>query len=240
MRRALSALLVLTLIGVPAQASDFSALAKPEFARFLLLPAKRQRQLECAGLALYLADHGGKPKKAAARRLADEVTQRLTRDLGDAALAKDMVEGKAAGHADPTRTEPIYAKTREYLAERCADLFANAEKGGAELSADLGPLPLRPIELPSAEQCLAVAMRADELGDHQGRRMLAGLRAARLDNAPAAERAARSAVVESGVDMLRKLSVDGDVLDAMSMACIPTSLEAVKDLPREFWGEDEQ
>ena len=156
MKRLIGMAVAIVLVA-PTQASDFSKLAEPAFGRSMLISAVRERQKECAGLALYWAEHGKAPGKEGARRLADAVAARLTIEIGDAVLARSLVEGKAAGYADPTKTEPFWTEVRDYLTQKCEPYFEAARKGDSELAVALGPMPTELLQLPSEEQCLATA-----------------------------------------------------------------------------------
>jgi len=226
MKRFLGLLLGVAIIA-PIQASDFSKLAEPAFGRSMLISAVRERQKECAGLALYWSERGQSPGTVAAKRLADAVTRRLAIEIGDAVLARSLVEGKAAGYADPTKTEPFWVEVRDYLTQKCEPYFAAASKGDAELAATLGPMPNALLELPSAEQCLATADYARETGlGHWDEEVGELLREERFHNVDAKERDARQAVVEGGLKVLRDKKPDEDHLELMFVACLPTVREA--------------
>ena len=227
MKRFLGLLLGVAIIA-PTQASDFSKMAEPAFGRSMLISAVRERQKECAGLALYWSERGRSPGTEAAKRLADAVVGRLTIEIGNGALAREFVDGRAASYADPTRTEPIWAETRDYLTQKCEPYFDAARKGDAELAAALGPMPNALLELPSAEQCLATAEYAKETGlGHWDEEVGELLRKERFQNADAKERDARQAVVDGGVKVLREKQPDEGQLEQMFIACLPTVREAV-------------
>ena len=73
--------------------------------------------------ALYWSERGKAPGKDGAKRLADAVAGRLAVEIGDAVLARSLVEGKAAGYADPTRTEHFWVEVRDYLTQKCEPYF---------------------------------------------------------------------------------------------------------------------
>lgn len=221
MKRLLGLLLVAT-ITAPTHGSDFSKLAEPAFGRSMLISAARERQKECAGLALYRAERGQSPGTAGAKRLAKGVVSRLTIEIGDAALAQELVEGKAASYADPTKTEPLWVEVRDYLTQKCEPYFVAARKGDPELAAVLGPMPTEILQLPSEEQCLATADYAKETGLGQWDEELAELlRKERFHNVDAKERTAREAVVEGGLKVLREKKPDEGHLQQMFIACLP-------------------
>ena len=218
-------------VAAPTPASDFSKLAEPAFGRSILISPVRERQKECAGLALYRSERGQSPGKDAAKRLADAVVGRLTIEIGDSVLAHSLVEGKAAGYADPTRTEPFWVEVRDYLTQKCEPYFAASRKGDAELAAALGPMPTVLLQLPSAEQCLATADYAKETGlgnwDEEVGELL---RKERYHNVDAKERDARQAIVEGGLKFLHEKKPDADHLELMFVACLPTVRAAAERL----------
>ena len=224
-------LLLALAISTPSHASDFSRLAEPAFGRSMLISAVRERQKECAGLALYWSDRGKAPGKDGAKRLVDAVAGRLAVEIGDAVLARSLVEGKAAGYADPTRTEPFWVEVRDYLTQKCEPYFDAARKGDAELAAALGPMPTELLRLPDPEQCLATADYAKETGlanwDEEVGELL---RKERFQNVDAKERDARQAIVEGGLRFLRETKPDEDHLELMFVACLPTVRAAAERL----------
>lgn len=224
-------LLLALTIALPSFASDFSMLAEPAFGRSMLISAARERQKECAGLALYWAERGRSPGKEGAKRLADAVVSRLTIEIGDAKLAGELVEGKAAGYADPTKTEPFWAEVRDYLTQKCQPYFNAARKGGPELATALGPMPTELLQLPSEEQCLATADYAKETGlGHWDEEVGELLRRERFQYVDAKERDARQAVVEGGLKVLREKKPSEGQLEMMFVACMPTVVAAGKRL----------
>ncbi len=226
MKRLIGMAVAIVLVA-PAQASDFSKLAEPAFGRSMLISAVRERQKECAGLALYWAERGKAPGKEGARRLADAVAARLTIEIGDAVLARSLVEGKAAGYADPTKTEPFWTEVRDYLTQKCEPYFEAARKGDSELAVALGPMPTELLQLPSEEQCLATADYAKETGlGHWDEEVGELLRKERFGNVDEKERAARQAIVDGGIKVLREKKPDADQLELMFVACLPTVREA--------------
>lgn len=227
MKRILGLLLGVAIIA-PGAASDFSKLAEPAYGRSMLISPVRERQKECAGLALYWAERGRSPGKEGAKRLADAVVSRLTVEIGDARLAGVLVEDKAANYADPAKTEPFWTEVRDYLTQQCQPYFEAARKGDSELAAQLGPMPAALLELPSAEQCLATADYAKETGlGHWDEEVGELLRKERFHNVDAKERDARQAVVDGGVKVLRENKPDERQLEQMFVACLPTVREAV-------------
>ena len=240
MKRFLGLLLGVAIIA-PTQASDFSRLAEPAFGRSMLISAQRERQKECAGLALYWAERGRAPGTEAAKRLADAVVGRLTVEIGDAKLARELVDGKAAGYADPTKTEPIWAEVRDYLTQKCEPYFDAAGKGDATLAAKLGPMPTALLQLPSEEQCLATAEYAKETGLGQWDEEVGELlRQERFHDVDAKEQAARQAVVEGGLKVLRDMKPDEDHLELMFVACLPTVRAAAERMGPDISGQLER
>ena len=226
MKRLLGLTLALA-IATPSLASDFSMLAKPAYGRSMLISPIRERQKECAGLALYRSERGQAPGKDGAKRLADAVAGRLTIEIGDAVLARSLVEGKAAGYADPARTEPFWVEVRDYLTQKCEPYFDAARKGDSELAAALGPMPTELLQLPSEEQCLATADYAKETGlGHWDEEVGELLRKERFNDVDAKERDARQAAVDGGLRVLREKKPDEDHLELMFIACLPTVREA--------------
>lgn len=220
-------LMLAVAITAPSLASDFSKLAEPAFGRSMLISAVRERQKECAGLGLYWSERGKLPGKDGAKRLADAVTSRLTIEIGDAVLARALVEGKAAGYSDPTRTEAFWIEVRDYLTQKCEPYFDAAKEGDAELAAKLGPMPTELLQLPSEEQCLATADYAKETGlGHWNEEVGELLRKERFHNVDAKERDARQAVVDGGLKVLREQKPDEDHLEMMFIACLPTVRQA--------------
>ena len=229
--RAATGFLLFALTVAPIQASDFSRLAEPAFGRSMLISAQRQRQTECAGLALYWSERGRSPGTEAAKRLSDAVVGRLTVEIGDATLARELVDGKAAGYADPTKTEAIWTEVRDYLTQKCEPYFDAAGKGDAALAAKLGPMPTALLQLPSEEQCLATAEYAKETGlGHWEEEVGELLRKERFHGVDAKERAARQAVVDGGLKVLREKKPDEDHLELMFVACLPTVRAAAERL----------
>lgn len=221
------------VLGAPAQASDFRQIADPRFARSLLITAPRQLQVDCAGLALHRSETGAVSGEAA-NRLADAVGRRLGIDVADPIFARNLIEDRAAGHADPTKTDRVWAELRRDLEAKCASLFAAASKSQADVEAALGPVPTEPRELPNAEQCLAVARYAEETGAVEwSREMGELLQSARIERAGPDERAAREKTVATGIDFLRSKQTDGDRLEIMSVACLPAVTDAAKELALE-------
>jgi hypothetical protein len=230
-RVATSFLLSSLAVTAPSQASDFSKLAEPAFGRSMLISPVRERQKECAGLALYWSERGKSPAKEGAKRLADAVVARLTIEIGDAVLARSLVEGKAAGYADPTKTEPFWVEVRDYLTQKCEPYFDAAKKGDSELGAKLGPMPTELLQLPSEEQCLATADYARETGlGHWDEEVGDLLRKERFQNVDAKQRDARQAIVEGGLKFLRETKPDEDHLELMFVACLPTVRAAAERL----------
>ena len=182
-------LLLAVAATAPSMASDFSKLTEPAFGRSMLISAVRERQKECAGLGLYWAERGQSPGKNGAKQLADAVVVRLTVEIGDGKLARELVDGKAASYADPTRTEPIWTEARDYLTQKCEPYFAAARQGDSELATILGPVPTELLQLPSEEQCLATADYAKETGlGHWDEEVGELLRKERFHNVDAKER----------------------------------------------------
>lgn len=239
--KGLLGLLLAVAVTAPSIASDFSKLAEPAFGRSMLISAVRERQKECAGLGLYWAERGQSPGAEGAKRFADAVVGRLTIEIGDAALARELVEGKAASYADPTKTEPFWVEVRDYLTQKCEPYFAAARKGDSELAAILGPMPTVLLQLPSEEQCLATADYAKETGlGHWDEEVGELLRKERFHNVDAKERAAREAVVEGGLKILREKKPDEDHLQQMFVACLPTVREAAMRLGPDLLDQPER
>lgn len=229
--RRLLALMLSIAVAAPAFASDFSKLAEPAFGRSMLISAERERQKECAGLALYWSERGQPPGKDGARRLAEAVVSRLTIEIGDAMLARGLVEGKAAGYADPTKTEPIWVEVRDYLTVQCEPYFEAARQGNPDLADMLGPMPTELLRLPDAEQCLATADYARETGlGHWDEEVGRLLRTERFERVDAKERAARQAAVDGGLKVLREKKPDANHLELMFIACLPTVRAAAERL----------
>lgn len=224
--------LALVSAGVaPGTASDFSKLAEPSFARSLLVSPVRQRQTECAGVALYRAELGQSPGKENARRLAEAVAKRLAIEVDDTAIGRALVDSKHASYADPTKSNQFWNEVRSEMALKCEPLFEASRKGDPELQAALGPMPTEPLTLPSEEQCLATSDYADETGlvdwDAEFGKLL---RKERFGNVDPRERARRQALVDGGIKELRAKKPDKDHLELMMVACLHTVAEAAKRL----------
>lgn len=220
-----------SLLITAANASDFSKLAEPSFARSLLISSVRQQQIECAGLGLFRSARGESPGKKGARLLADAVSRRLSIEVGNEAYAKEIVEGRAADYADPTKTDHFWVEVRDYMTRKCEPYFSASGNGESQLSAALGPMPTKPLTLPSEEQCLATADYVDQTKlldwDEDFGKVL---RKDRFGNVDPQERARRQAVVEGGIEVLREKKPDKDHLEMMLIACLHTVAEAAKRL----------
>ena len=138
-----------------AQASDFSELAKPEFARSLLLPAAQRDEIACA-----MKWSGGAKRKAYAPLIA-EIDDRAAAGTGKHLVEESgppVDEPVVELSLDPPEVDTAAAAQteQEILPQRCLDIVSAFERGGMAAAAPL--LAKRPeslIALPSTGHCIA-------------------------------------------------------------------------------------
>ncbi len=144
------AMLVMTiLLATPAQASDFSALGKPAFARGLLLSVDRREEVLCA-------QRWQRAGRTELDPLISEIQDRMGIEIGDAdeaALAFDFIADEPGGEADAPADWPRDPRLNAARCDRIASAFATG--GLAAATALLAPRPSGPIALPSTGFCLA-------------------------------------------------------------------------------------
>lgn len=228
-------ILIISLVGLitpgtPLRATDYSNMFDPRFARILVLPAKPVQQAECAGLALHFGESRPTFSKEMAARIADAVTRRLSVDLDDETIARELVETKAANHTDIGYEPETRADVVDILEGHCRTLFDEAAKGDAALNAALGSMPSEPIKLPDPGQCLGVMTYAAERDGHDpAKQFKVVLKEAWIDEAAAAERAARKAKVTTAISMLRSMAPTNYTLHDMVFSCMPTMKDVISN-----------
>ena len=144
-RLSLLVALAASLSASPAGASDFSALAKPEFARAMLLSEQRKEEIRCT-FSWVMSKQRSKLAPLTAeidRRAAIELGSReeFDRRDRDAEDYPDMAAAAAAERLNDPR--------------RCGELEAGFLKSGKAAFALLAPESPGPIPLPSTGHCLA-------------------------------------------------------------------------------------
>lgn len=220
------------LVGaVPAEASDFGKLANPGYGRLALISDKRQHERSCAGLALHEAAHGRAPGKAAAEALAAVVSDRLGSDIGDRALAEELVSLAAGWWESGTQDPKTLAGARRTLMTNCAGMFRAAASG--RLDNELSPGSETPLGLPDMETCLAYAAVAKTLGsEHRGLDLESyeELREMWLGE-PGAHRAARERSLASKLAGLDPKPSPDRIEAMLAMGCMPAIAELAKRNP---------
>lgn len=204
------------------QATDYSTLFQPGYARVFLLTAERGQQAECAGLALYFRETRAGFSKDGANRLVDGVFRRLAADLGDDKIARELIDAKADNHSSLTYDTKTRAEITGMIEGHCRQLFDQAAKGQAELEAALGPVPMEPLALPDPGQCLAVASYAAENGIDGAKDFEQALTEYWMDRVTGAELATRKANLQTAIGVLRSGAPSSDQLHGMIFACTPT------------------
>lgn len=217
------------VMATPAPASDFSRLAKPGFARGLLLSADRQHELSCVALATARVrlKRGGSATDAAA--MSDALRALLTVELGDAAEARDLVEQRSSvwgPHSYDSRAEAAQRlKVVDAMSAQCAPLDDKFRTGGAAgfraaLSPSGGLISLLPLP-----ECIALAERSAREGGAQSffhAQDIEELQASIDEGRTISERAAlRQAVAAS------QKSLDGAKMDPRSLSMRALSCLAV-------------
>ena len=220
-----------SLAAIPAIATDYSSLTEPGVARIQLLSGERVLQVECAGLAMHLAQTRPGSDKAAATRLNDAVSRRLGAELGDPEGGRSYLAGKARNYASPVYDPGTIRDMIAIMEPKCRSLIAEAGKGGRTLEDALGPVPTAPLELPGPEKCLPLLI----YGVERNAEVLEGaadvvttLRNDRLADAGPGEAARQAAIITDGVNVLRQQAPDDDRLNGMIYACFPAIHEAAK------------
>ena len=221
----------LLLGAVPAEASDFGKLANPVYGRLALVSEKRDHERSCAGLALHEAAKGRAPGKVAAEALAAAVSDRLGSDIGDRALAEELVTFAAGWWESGTQDAKTLADARRLLLANCAAIFRAAASGRLEDA--LSPRSEKPLNIPDIETCLAYAAVAKTLGgEHRGfdlesyeevREMWLG--------EPGADRAARERSLASKLAGLDPKPSPDRTETMLAMGCMPAIADLAKRNP---------
>lgn len=160
MPRSLVAVAFATIFAAPALASDFSFLAKPEFARSLLMSPKQREEMVCTeGWVSASADQPLAP-------LIAEMDDRHAAALGSREFVEkrrpmideDVIDMELGENAAPPAGPSLADRRKRRLAElppRCAQLAAAFTSGGLSAAAALiAPRPASVIALPSTGHCL--------------------------------------------------------------------------------------
>lgn len=218
----------------PAAASDFSKLAKPAYARLALISEHRDHERSCAGLAMHEASQGRTPGVKGAQALAAAVVDRLASDLGDRAVAEELV-GYALGYWSSDMRDPKdVAAARELLLANCAAIFKAAVAG--EPSSALTPPSEKPLELPGVETCLAYAELARALPEDKGMFDLETYGEVREMwlNEPGADRVARERSLAARTQQMTPKPSPQRLEVNLAMACLPAISDLAKrSLPSE-------
>ena len=241
--RAIAVAVLAALVSLPASASDFSALGKPEFARSLLMSPGRQRDLTCVGLALANARlKRGVSRDASAMGAA--LRALLAIELGSDPEAGELIERNQSGWGPQfydTQTDAAQRyKAMVARSAECSPLFAAFQSGGiskfrAALSPSAGLIPLLPLPM-----CIALVERSakdngsdsffnagdlEEIRDLIAKGLSTEKRAA-LEQATAA---ARLAIAQSLIDPIR--------LRSRALSCLAVFHQSIDagqmDQPRE-------
>ncbi len=160
MRTCLAAVVFATILAAPAAASDFSFLAKPEFARTLLMSQQQREEMMCAEgwisagadkpLALLIAEMDDRHAAAlGSREFVEKRGPMVDEDVIEMELGETDVPSAGPSLAD--RRKDRLSK----LPPRCAHLAAAFTSGGLPAAVPLlAPRPASVIALPSTGHCL--------------------------------------------------------------------------------------
>lgn len=160
MKRILLGGLASSLVVIPAAASDFSFLAKPEFARTLLMSSQQREEMVCTeGWISAAADTPLTP-------LIAEMDDRHAAALGSREFVEkrgpmvdeDVIEMELGETDAPPAGPSLVERRKDRLAKlppRCAQLAAAFTSRGLTAAAPLlAPRPVGVIALPSTGHCL--------------------------------------------------------------------------------------
>lgn len=243
MRKALPLLALLSLLAQPARASDFSDLARPDFARALLMTQQQREEMACAEgwiatgidrpLAPLIAAMDDRHAIALGSRRFTEKRFPMTEEL-------DVMQVELGAPNDPPAPSLEDEKKRRLaeLPSRCAALAAAFAKGGlAAVTPMLAPRPGGPIALPPTGECLRQLesgrlAEADETMASSIRDLRRQLAASRL--VTAAEKAAIEADYARATSAgAAPTKVEGDELsgpELKDLVCFPVMAELARRL----------
>nr|WP_294847343.1 hypothetical protein [uncultured Sphingomonas sp.] len=223
-----------SLLTASTSASDFSALAKPEFARSMLIDPVRQREVMCAGRVAALAQSGHFPK-ADADVITREVADRLAADLGSDEQAAETISIEVA-HFSPSMFDDkdrrdARAKLVEVTAGRCTRYTNAYHSGGlAGLRTILRPKAEHPIVLPTVAQCFAISELAAKQVENPpiSAGDLLELKSMLSANQSPAQQAAHVQAVETAQADLARERPQNDLLTRRSVACFAVFGQAAR------------
>lgn len=228
MRTVAVAAISASLLAAPVQASDFSQIGEPAFARALLISPQRSLEIFCVSLAFYEARNGGPFREADAQAMADALVNRLVDEIGEERNARELVDGRVgwfdSGERDSADTEALKKGVAAEIGQRCKPLLDGYRSGGkagftAILAPSEGLIPL--LSLP---RCIALTeyvsardpnpmFQEKDLADlHKlAREGRSDAEIRQLEEAIAAERA-----------LLAKAKPDAEEMGARPIACMAT------------------
>lgn len=233
------ALLVLVaLLSAPTAASDFSALGKPEFARSLLLPAARQRDLSCVGLAIANArlKRGVSQREATAK--GEALRPLLAIELGSDDEARQLIERNESGWGPHFYDKKAEAAQRfevmKAMSAQCASLDAAFRSGGidgfrAALAPSAGLIALLPLP-----ECIALAERSASDGSGQSMfdaRDLAEMRTSIANGRSAADRANLDAAVSVARTSIASAPMNAVQLRLRAVSCLAVFRQEIEPVP---------
>ena len=218
------------LCGSPLQASDFSRLAEPAYARIGLLSDERVLQVECAGLALHQVREKRSSNRAANQRFRAAVSRRLSADLGDDEVAESFIAAKAQNHSNAFYGPELLEQVQKTLRSKCRGLIEAAERGEKDLSEALGQPASSPLQLPGPNECLATFDYVIEQGTDAGRVAEEGAAILRQHQVGGSDKhqVSDTNVTKTHLDGLRRSAPDRDALHSLILTCMPAVQRAAR------------
>lgn len=228
MRIALLAVITASQLATSSQASDFSQIGEPAFARALLISPQRQQEALCVAVAHYQGRADNTLGAADVQHMADALAARLTEEIGDSKNARELVETRFgwfdATDQDSAEDRKLKGGVAAEIAARCKPLLDAYRSGGvaafeAKLVPSEGLIPL--LSLP---RCIALteyvaARDPNPMFDKEGLVELHQL--AREGRSEADIRQLEEAIAAERV-LLAEAKPDLEQLGARPIACMAT------------------
>lgn len=227
-RAAISAIVVAALMATSADASDFSQMGEPAFARMLLIRPVRQQEALCVGLADYRMRKGGALKFPDIEAMAEALASRLTEEIGDEKAARELVDARFgwfdAGAEDSEEVKKLKEEVADQIGGRCEPLFSTYQRGGAAAFAQALDPSEGLIPLLSMHRCIALAEYVSRIDPHSmfKERDLKDLHRLAREGLSGAERKQLDAAIAKERATLSELKPDAAQLGARPVACMAT------------------
>lgn len=241
MKRAVIAIVAASLATTSAQASDFSKLGDPTFARALLTGHQRQLEATCVSMATHRPDAVGNIPAADAKVMTELVASRLIEEIGVEKDAREILEERAgwfdSADGDSAASKKLKAEALADLAQKCTPLLDAYRTGGkagfeAKLMPSRGLIPL--LSLP---HCIALTEYVSARDPYPmfSKEQLAEMDAMAHHGLSEGDTKSLDSAIEAERAALAKSKPDIEILDAMPVACFATFRKRAEEVyPERF------